>query len=140
MTKTTGLSLSDMEARLAAEPAEEFEPILPDGEGSGIILLVKSDACPSVSRGLAALMNERRRKDEFNAAKAQRSRAGEVYTKFEDDVTFTRRAAAVRLAGWKGLDEEFSEANAIRLFAVCPSFAGQVIQKAGELTSFTPAS
>ncbi len=139
-TKTATLSLASIEAQVSNETPTEFEPNLPNGDPSGVILLVLSEQAPSVAKKLAALSNEARRKAAISAAKADKARPGEAFTPVEDDILFVRRLTIARLAGWKGLEEEFNEANALKLMELAPGFGSQIIAQSADLAGFTNAS
>ncbi len=140
MTTKTGLSLDDIEKQVSAADAVDLEPFLPNGEPSGITLLVRSDQNPVVVAGIDALMNARRRKELLTEAKARASRPGEQFITSEEDGEHVRKLTAVRLAGWKGLDDPFTPENAVRLLKLAPTFISQILNKAAELGSFTTTS
>lgn len=140
MTTKTGLSLADIEKQVTNPEARPFEPFLPNGEPSGITLLVLSDQTPRVVDGINALADARKRKELLVAAEASRSRPGEKFITQEEDNDHIRRLTAVRVAGWEGLDDEFSTANAIRLLTLAPTFISQILNKAAALGGFTKAS
>ena len=140
MTKTNGISLAAIASQVTKDDTVEFEPRLPSGDLSGIVLLIKSDESPSVRPVLNSIQNERRKMEAMIEAKAAKAPAGEVIVTVEQDQAFVWRAAAARVFGWKGIDDEFSKDNAVQLFSLIPSWATQVIAKAGELAGFTKAS
>lgn len=135
-----GLSIASIEKAVATETPADLEPVLPNGDPSGIILLVKSDQAPSVIEALNKLANTRRKKEQIAQAQAQKARPGEAFIPVEQDMLAYRKAVAIRLAGWRGLTDEFTEDNAIHLLSVLPTFGPQILEKASEMTGFTPTS
>jgi len=142
MTKisTPEISLDDIEAEVATEDTQDFEPALVDGTPSGIILFVKSELAPSVAAELERMSDNQRRKAAMAAAQASKSRPGEVYEKSADVMAAFRKAVLLRVAGWRGVKQEFSEENLNRLLKLQPGFCSQIIEKSGEMGRFTPAS
>lgn len=140
MTKPATLSLASIATQVCNETPTEFEPHLPNGDPSGVTLLLLSEQAPSVTAKLAALSNEARRKAAIAAAKAEKARPGEAFTPVEEDILFVRRLTIARLAGWKGLDDEFNETNALRLMELAPGFGPQIIARSSEMAGFIKAS
>ncbi|MCC7267880.1 MAG: hypothetical protein IT546_11140 [Caulobacteraceae bacterium] len=140
MTKTEGLSLSDIRNQVATEEAVDFEPYDAKGNPSGIVLKVLSDQSKIVQDRLLALIDRKRRQDQLLAAQAERSRPGEVVASVKDDAEYGRRLVAARLAGWTGIAEDFNDSNAAELLRLIPGFGPQIIRKSEELGGFTVAS
>lgn len=134
------ISLAEVAAKVTDDTPVPFEPFFPDGSRSGITLYLRSDQSKHVQDGIFAIMNEGRRQEQIQAEKARRARPGEVFTPMEDDVGTSRKLAALRIAGWEGLTDPYSEANAIRLLKLIPNFTAQILRKADELASFTRTS
>jgi hypothetical protein len=141
MTAKTKLTFADIEAQTAGDIPVEFEPFDKNGDPSGVILLILSDQSPTVQRGIIALTNAERQREQVNAAKARGARPGEVFTKVEDDRDHTLKLTALRIAGWKGdLDEPYSPENAVRLLKLIPGWVSQVLNRSAELGGFTATS
>jgi hypothetical protein len=140
MTKTPALSLATIEAQAKSDAPVPFEPFDKDGNPCGITLMILSDQSDKVRLGINVLENQRRRRAQLNAEKASKARPGEVFTPVEDDIDFGLKMTALRIAGWQGLDEPYSEENALRLLRAIPSFIAQITAKGAELAGFTNTS
>lgn len=136
MTKTM-LSLDDLDAVKAADEAHEFEFALPNGDGSGLFLQVIGANAPRVKAVEFEIGNAYRKRVAVKAA--QRNASTEV-DKIEDDVGSIHKLAAVRIVGWRGLKEEFTPENALRLVRINPSLADQVTEVSNDLALFMKAS
>lgn len=134
------ISIASIEQQVATEEPSELELVLPNGDNSGIVVMVKSDQAPSVVEALNKLANTRRRKEALAAAQAAKARPGEAVVPVEEDLLAYRKAVVVRMAGWKGVSDDFTEENALRLLKAAPGFGPQILEKAAEMTGFTPAS
>ncbi len=134
-------SLADIEAAVAGPDAVPFEP-LDEGRPSGVRLMVYSDQNPTVIAKLNEIENNARRAAQVLAAEMATAKPGEVIAKTEDEQDMFYRRASARLAGWDPatLSDPFSEANAIRLISLVPTWGAQIIKKSRELGTFTKAS
>lgn len=135
-TKPTGLSLKSFDARKASETPFEFEYIDTKGTHTGLFLLVLGGHCETVQAKANALTNERRRQEAIAAADAATSRAADNFTPVEDDVKFGQRLAAIRLVGWRGIPEPWTEADGLWLCQNNPDLAMQVLTKSNDMGNF----
>lgn len=141
MTKTTaGVSFASLNARKLGETPFEFEFIGSDGSETGIRFSVLGAQSATVQSAVNALMDERKRKDAIREMEAMGARPGDNLVPHEDEVTFGRRLAAVRLVGWSGLDVDYTPALAMELCSVNADVAAQVIAQSNRLANFTKAS
>lgn len=133
------VSLNDLDAAKASEKPFEFTYIKPDGTESGITLFVLGGQSEKVTAEVAKLVNERRRKE---AARQSQVRVGSKrapeYETLESDVEFGQRLAAVRLIGWKGISDPWSEENALRLCRSNRHIAAQVAEQSDAIENFMP--
>lgn len=136
MTKAL-LSLDDLDAVAAADEAHEFEFILPDGSGSSLFLHVVGANSPRVKAVEFEIGNAYRKKEAMKAAQRQPSKE---IARIEDDVATIHKLAAARIVGWRGLKEEFSPENALRLVSINPEIANQVTEISNNLALFTKVS
>lgn len=139
MTKTA-ISLADIEAKVAVDTPVDFEPDDASGNPSGIVLEVLSDQSPIVQERLRKLIQGQRKKDALLAVQQEKSRPGEVLADVAEQADYGRKLVAARLHGWKGVAEEFNEANAVKLLKLIPHFGPLILRKAEELGGFTVAS
>lgn len=150
------LTLDDLNTAAASDHAFEFEYINAKGEPSGVFLKVVGSQSEVVTREVAKLVNERRRKE---AARSVANRVGTgprtpEFETLESDVEFGQRLAAVRLVGWRrpgetdGLSEEqqarfsgirdtWSPENALRLCRGNRELAAQVATQSEMTGNFT---
>lgn len=129
-------SLSDLDATQAASEAFKFEYMLPNGEGSGIILHVLGGQSEAVTKEVAKLVNERRRKDAMRQAKKGFKNKDAEFETFESDVEFGQRLASVRLVGWEGIAEPCTPENALKLCMSNKDIAAQVTEQSDDIANF----
>lgn len=134
------LSLSDLNARAAADTAVEFEYVTPAGEPSGVFLSVLGAQSDKVTAEVNRLLNARRQKEAAQAATRMGGRDQAVFTPIEDDIAFGQRLAALRIADWRGIKEPFSPENALLLCQTNADVADQVIKTSGDTARFMKAS
>jgi hypothetical protein len=134
------LSLASIAATVANTEAVPFVPLLADFTPSTVTLFVYSDQHPKVQARVNELEDGRRRAEQLLAAQAMKARPGQIISKTEDEQEHYSRMVAARIAGWEGIEDPFSDANAIRLFQLIPDWSSQVLNKAKELGRFTKAS
>ena len=135
MTKEkAAFSLDDLDATRASAEAFEFEYLMPDGEPSGLFLSVLGGQSEQVTREVARIINERRRRDAVRAAK--RKKDSVEFDTFESDLETGSQLAFVRLVGWRGMVEEFNEANAMRLCSSNRDVAAQIIEQSDLMANF----
>lgn len=132
------ISLSDLNAVKASASAYEFEYITPAGDSSGLFFSVLGGQSEVVSKEVAKLVNDRRRKEA--AAKAnQMLRTGSREVEFEtleNDVAFGQRLAAIRLVGWRGITEPFTTENALLLCQTHRDIAAEITRQSDTIANF----
>lgn len=133
-----GVSLDDLDATKASAEAFEFEYVTPAGENSGIFLSVLGSQSETVTKEVARLINERRRKQ---AAREVQQKVGVgvktvEFDTLESDVEFGQRLAAVRLVGWRGITEPCTPENALRLCRSNREIAAQITLNSDEMANF----
>lgn len=133
MTKTQGVSLASLSASTSA--AFEFEYVTPAGKHTGIFFQVLSGQSETVTAEINKLVNQRRQAEAAQAALGGRD-ARTAFTPVEDDVAFGQRLAAVRLVGWRGIEEEFSPERALQLCQSNADIAAQITEKSSNVGNF----
>lgn len=131
------LSLNDLDATKASAEAFEFEYLI-DGESSGVFFNVLGAESEVVTKEVAKLINERRRKQAAREA-SQKIGTGQKTVEFEtmeSDVEFGQRLAAVRLVGWRGITEPFTPENALRLCKSNREVAAQITVQSDTVANF----
>ncbi len=136
--KTAGVSLASLNVRKVA-PAE-FEYVNPEGVATGLFFTVLGSHTDAVTEVSNRLVNERRQAQSAQESAALIDRRANAYTPIEDDIAFGQRLAAIRLAGWRGIDEPFSPENALVLCQGNPDIAAWVMQKSNSLGFTSKAS
>ena len=134
---TKMFSISDLDVTKQSEAGFEFE-VQDDstGKGVGVYLTVIGAHAPAVQKFTSKKLNERRVFDEMNE---RRGKKGQV-RKIEDDVEFGIELAAIRIVGWRGISDEFSQANAVQLCTVNPTIREQILKASEDLANFTKGS
>lgn len=134
------LSLSDLNARAAADTAVEFEYVTAAGEPSGVFLSVLGAQSDKVTGEVNRLLNARRQKEAVQESTRMGGRSQATFTPIEDDIAFGQRLAALRLVGWRGIKEPFSPENALLLCQTNADVADQVIKVSSDAGRFMKAS
>lgn len=132
-------SLDDLDAVKASAEAFEFEYLNTAGDGTGIFLKVLGGQSEVVTREVAKLVNERRRKEAMRevSRKVGVGRKEVEFEPMESDILFGQRLAAVRLVGWRGIKESWSPENALKLCMINQQVAAQVTEQSNAMENFT---
>ena len=131
------LSLDDLDYISKSDAAYEFEYLTPDGEGTGVFISVLGGQAEVVTREVAAMLNDRRRKEAVRAMKARGNKKQAEFDPIEEDIEFGQRMAAIRIVGWRGITDPFTRENAMRLCATNREVAAQVIEHSDSMANFT---
>lgn len=131
------LSLADLDLRAASDATFEFEYIGTNGAGTGVFLTILGEHSEKVTTAVNAMINERRRMDATREANA--TTPADNIMPVEDDVAFGQRVAAVRLVGWRGIQEDFTPERGLQLCRSNPPAAAQIMTKSRQLQNFTKA-
>lgn len=131
------MSLDDLDYISKSDAAYEFEYLTPDGDGTGVFISVLGGQAEVVTREVAALLNDRRRKEAMRAMKARSNKKQAEFDPIEEDIEFGQRMAAIRIVGWRGISDPFSRENAMRLCATNREVAAQVIEHSDNMANFT---
>jgi hypothetical protein len=130
-------SLNDLDITKQCEGGFEFE-VTDDttGKGTGVYLTVVGAHAESVQKFTSKKLNERRVFDDMNERRGKKAQVRRI----EDDVEFGIELAAIRITGWRGISDEFTPANAIKLCTVNPTIREQILKASEDLANFTKAS
>lgn len=130
-------SLNDLDITKQCEGGFEFE-VTDDntGKGTGVYLTVVGAHAESVQKFTSKKLNERRIFDDMNERRGKKAQVRRI----EDDVEFGIELAAIRIIGWRGISDEFSPENAIKLCTVNPTIREQILKASEDLANFTKAS
>ena len=133
-----GITLNDLDATKASAEAFEFEYINAAGEATGIFFSVLGGESEVVRAETSRLQNERRRKAAAREV-AQKVGVGArkvEFEPFESDVIYGRRLAAVRLVGWRGIDDPFTPEAALYLCQNNDHIAAQITEQSNAMENF----
>jgi len=118
-------SLDDLDAKKACSVPYEFEYKFGNGKGSGVFISVYGDESEHVAVETAALMA------------AERARANALGDEYEqDNMLIGKKLAALRIAGWRGIKEEYTPENALKLCLSNTSISDQVITHSKNIGNF----
>jgi hypothetical protein len=130
------MKLSDLNAVSASESPFEFEYIMPNGKKSGVFFSVYGGQSERVTKEVNRLVNERRQKQALAEANRRMNNRTAQFEKLEDDVEFGQRLAAVRLAGWRGVDDQFTPEAALALCQSNRDIAAQITDQSDNIANF----
>ena len=136
-TKKTSFSLDDLNYIKKSEESYEFEYLTPGGDGTGVFISVLGGQSEVVTREVAVLLNDRRRKEAMRAMKARSNKKQVEFDPIEEDIEFGQRMAAIRIVGWRGITDPFTPENAMRLCSTNREVAAQVIEYSDNMANFT---
>lgn len=125
------VSLSDLNLITASENTFEFEYITSEGKSTGVMISVIGSQAPKVQEFVRKFFNHRR-----TAEALAQKRGKELHRTIEDDEDFGIDYAAMRIVGWKGISEPFSEENAQILCRNNKEIREQVIEHSDNLGNF----
>lgn len=128
------ISISDLDLSSASDTGHEFEVISPKtGKGLGVFITVLGDQSEKVAGFTRKRQNEKRREA---ALAIRRGRPSDDVDTVEDDESFVVEACIVRVVAWRGLAEDFNEANARLLFTTNREIRRQVLEESANLANF----
>lgn len=133
MTKKASLSLDDLDVERQCEDSHEFEYIDPSGKKTGVFISVVGSHAQSVKEFTTSELN----KDRMKKAQAARKGKDQEYTPFEEDIDFMIKSAAIRIVGWRGIENECNDENRLRLCRINPLIRAQVLEESNNLANFT---
>lgn len=118
------ISLDSLNSSKASGTPFEFEYKFSNGNGTGVFLSVLGDESEVVCVEQAALM----------AGERVRAAADPSYE--IDPVKIGQKMAAIRLIGWRGIEEKYSPENAITLCMSNRTICDQIINHSKQLGNF----
>lgn len=122
------ISIDDLNSISAGSNPFEFEYTFKNGKKSGVFLTVLGEDAESVAVEQAALMaSERARKETIEAQGGKHE---------WDAVKMGQKMAAIRLVGWKGINDPFTRENAEKLCLGNQRIADEIIRHSSEQANF----
>ena len=131
-------SLDDLDQAKACEVQYEFE-VKDDvtAKGTGLFLSVIGEHAQVVQEFTKKELNERRVAEVMAKKRDPRGKNPESeVVPIEQDIDFSTELVAIRITGWRGIKEEFSHKNAIRLCTINPSIKEQVLAVSQDLKKY----
>lgn len=134
MKEQTAVSLDSLNVAKQCESAFEFEYINESGSNTGVFLTVIGSHAPELQKWVNSELNKRR-----NFEAMQTKRGKDSVRLIEDDIDFGVELIALRIKGWRGINEPFTPENALRLCEINPLIVEQVKAASENLANFTPS-
>ena len=130
------LSLNDLDVSKACETAFEFE--VKDevtGKGTGLFLSVIGGHSQRILDYSKKELNARRLAEAMQERRDPRGKNPKVVS-VEDDIEFSTALVAMRVVGWRGIEEPYSPENALRLCTINPPIKEQILAMSEDLRNF----
>lgn len=134
-------SLNDLDAKTKGETPIQAEYVTKEGVETGVVFSILGGESETVQAAINKMVNSRRKQQAAIEAAATSVRGATAVTPVEDDIAFGHRLTAVRLVGWKGIKEEFSPENAMKLVssnADVSAFILEVSNQSGRFLQLKP--
>jgi len=126
------MNLNDLDISKPCETGYEFEYISDStGKPSGVFITVIGSHAESVKQWIRKALNNMRQREAMLAKKGK-----DEVRMVEDDEEFGIESTAIRITGWRGITEEYSHANAVKLCSINPEIRAQVLKNSDELGNF----
>lgn len=134
MEMKKSISLSDLNVAKQCEDGFEFEYLDANGGrvGAGVFLTVLGAHAPVVQKWANSRLNQFRRHDSVQA-----KRGKDVIREIEQDIEFGTEFMSIRIVSWRGITEEWSPENALRLCESNPLLVEQVKTASENFANFT---
>lgn len=126
------LSLDDLDITKPCEVGYEFEYVSEsNNKSTGVFLTVLGAHSEKVQNWTRKELNKRRMREAMRQKKGK-----DDVVLIEDDEQFGIESAAVRIIAWRGITQECTKENCIRLCTINPEILSQVIKNSNELGNF----
>lgn len=122
------MKLADLDVRKHSQSPFEFELKI-EGQPSGVFLQVWGAQAPQVSAELERLF------DLNNEQTAAAELAGKPRP-IRGQIEFRDEAAAARIAGWRGIDDEFTREGALELVRGYREAIPQIVEESDKIANF----
>lgn len=127
------LSIADLNLNKKCENAFEFEYLMPDGTKSGVFVSVLGAHAPKIQKWINTQLNQRRQQESMQAKRGK----GDTPRMIEEDIEFGVEMMAIRVTGWRGLDDEYSPTTALTWCETDANLVEQVKMHSENLANFT---
>lgn len=132
MADKKAVSLADLNVTKKCEDGYEFEYLDESGRGTDIFITVVGAHAPQVQKWVNSQLNQRRKYEAM-----QTKRGKDVERMIEDDIEFGVEFMAIRIVGWRGINEPCTPENALQLCEINPLVVEQVKGASENLANFT---
>ena len=131
-------SLNDLDVSKACEIPHEFEVVDEvTGEGTGFFLSVIGGHAQKILDFSKDEMNARRVAEAMAEKRDPRGKNPKAkVVPIEQDIEFSTELVAMRVVGWRGIEEKYSHENAVRLCTINPPIKEQILAKSEDLKNF----
>lgn len=132
MSQTKAISLADLNVTKKCEEGYEFEYLDANGNSTGVFITVVGAHAPQIQKWVNTQLNQRRKHEAMQA-----KRGKDVERLIEDDIEFGVEFMAIRITGWRGINEPCTPENALVLCESNPLAVEQVKAASENLANFT---
>lgn len=132
MKKNVAFSFDDLNLNKKCEEAVEVEYVMADGTKTGVFLSVIGKHAEKVQRFSMKHLDKMRAFAE-NSNKQGKS----ALISSEENLDYIIKDAAIRIAGWRGINQEFSPEGAEQLCRINSEIRQLVVDTSNDLANFT---
>jgi len=130
------LSLKDLDVTKLADVPFEFEVIDEvSGKGIGVFLSVIGGHSQEILDLIKEESNAQRTQEALAEKRDPRNKQIKVRP-VEKDIEYSTKLVAIRVKGWRGIQEEYSPEGAIELCTTNPPIKEQILAKSEDLKNF----
>jgi hypothetical protein len=135
------LSLNDLDVTKACDVEHEFEVVDDNtGKGTGFFITVIGGHAQRVLDYTKKALNERRVAEVMAQKRDPRGKNPKPIP-VEEDIEFSTELVALRITNWRGISDQFSHENAVKLCTINPPIKEQILAVSEDLKNFpTPFS
>lgn len=130
------LSINDLDVAKLCDTPYEFE-ITDDnsGKGTGVFLSVIGAHSSKIIDFIQEHTNAQRVSDAMAAKRDPRNKEIKIH-KLEEDIAFSTELVALRIVAWRGISDQYSHDNAMKLCRINPPIKEQVLARSENLANF----
>ena len=126
------LSILSFNSVADSEAGSELEIKRPDGSGTGLFFTVLGSSANVVLNHTNIIVRQYRAKESI----AKKS-GKEVPFEAQENLDQNAESAAVRVTGWRGVDEPFEAGLLAKVLRQNPEFSEQIVAFSSDLANFT---
>lgn len=126
-------SLDDLDITKQCDESFEFEVVDVNGKPTGVFIQVVGAYATRVVEHSRNALNARRVQADLNEKRGTKQKSRTI----EEDAAFGTEMCAIRVIGWRGIKQDCTPDNAIRLCTINPPIKEQILKASEDLTNFT---